>query len=221
MPEDAFAAAQNMLTDAEREAGWRLLFDGVGTEHWRGYRAETFPDGWVIDDGALHRAAPAGDIITIEQFTDLDLKLEWRVEGAGNSGIFFRVSEDHERVWETGPEMQVLNNAVHPDGRDPQTAAGSNYALHAPPRDLTRPIGEWNAVRLLVHGQHVELWLNGKQVVTYELFSEDWERRVAASKFATMPRYGRNARGHIALQDHGDPVWFRNIRLLVPAGSRP
>ena len=126
------------------------------------------------------------------------------------------MSEDHERVWETGPEMQVLNNAVHPDGRDPKTAAGSNYALHAPPRDLTRPVGEWNEVRILVQGQHVELWLNGEQVVAYELFSEDWERRVAESKFASMPRYGRNDRGHIALQNHGDPVWYRNIKLRIP-----
>lgn len=214
---DTSKGPHNVLTAAERAAGWRLLFDGESTEHWRGYRSPTFPEGWVIDGDALHRAAPAGDIITVEQFTDIDLRLEWKVdEGAGNSGIFFRVSEDHDRVWETGPEMQVLNNAVHPDGRDPKTAAGSNYALHAPPRDLTRPIGEWNEARILVQGQHVELWLNGEQVVAYELFSEDWERRVAASKFGSMPRYGRNERGHIALQDHGDPVWYRNIKLHLP-----
>ena len=214
---DTSKGPHNMLTDAERAAGWRLLFDGDSTEHWRGYRSPTFPEGWVIDGDALHRTAPAGDIITVEQFEDIDLRLEWKVdEGAGNSGIFFRVSEDHEHVWETGPEMQVLNNAVHLDGHDPKTSAGSNYALHAPPRDLTRPIGEWNEVRILVQGQHVELWLNGEQVVAYELFSEDWERRVAESKFGSMPRYGRNKRGHIALQDHGDPVWYRNIKLLLP-----
>lgn len=206
--------APNTLSGEERAGGWRLLFDGLSTDQWRGYRADTFPDGWVIEDDALHRAAPAGDIITVDQFEDFDLRLEWKVDdGPGNSGIFFRVSEDHDRVWETGPEMQVLNNAVHPDGRSPETAAGSNYALHAPPRDLTRPVGEWNEVRILVLGAHVELWLNGEQAAEYELWSEDWERRVAASKFATMPRYGRNRRGHLALQDHGDPVWYRNIKV--------
>ena len=204
----------NTLSDQERADGWRLLFDGVSTEHWRGYRSDTFPEGWVIEGDSLHRAAPAGDIITIDQFEDLELTLEWKVDdSAGNSGIFFRVSEDHERVWETGPEMQVLNNAVHPDGRMPETAAGSNYALHAPPRDVTRPIGDWNEVRILVQGAHVELWLNGEQTAGYELWSDDWERRVAASKFASMPRYGRNRRGHVALQDHGDPVWYRNIKV--------
>lgn len=208
------ADAPNTLSPEERSDGWRLLFDGVTTAQWRGYRAETFPDGWVIEGDALHRAAPAGDIITREQFEDFELRLEWKVDdGPGNSGIFFRVSEDHEHVWETGPEMQVLNNAVHPDGRSPETAAGSNYALHAPPRDLTRPVGEWNEVRILVQGAHVELWLNGEQAAEYELWTDDWERRVAASKFATMPRYGRNQRGHIALQDHGDPVWYRNIKV--------
>lgn len=208
------ADAPNTLSPEERSDGWRLLFDGVTTAQWRGYRAETFPDGWVIEGDALHRAAPAGDIITVDQFEDFDLRLEWKVDdGPGNSGIFFRVSEDHEHVWETGPEMQVLNNAVHPDGRSPETAAGSNYALHAPPRDLTRPVGEWNEVRILVQGAHVELWLNGEQAAEYELWTDDWERRVAASKFATMPRYGRNQRGHIALQDHGDPVWYRNIKV--------
>ena len=206
-------SAPNTLSPEDRAEGWRLLFDGASTEHWRGFRADDFPAGWVIDDAALHRAGPAGDIVTREQFGDFDLTLEWRVEGAGNSGVFFRVTEDHERVWETGPEMQVLNNEVHPDGAVPETSAGSNYGLHAPTRDMTRPIGEWNAARILVQGAHVELWLNGEPVVTYELWSEDWERRVAASKFASMPRYGRNARGHIALQDHGDPVWFRNIKI--------
>lgn len=203
----------NTLSETERAAGWQLLFDGRTAEGWRGFRREDFPAGWRIVDGTLHRAEKAGDIITTETFADFELSVDWRVEGPGNSGIFFRVSEDEDQVWRTGPEYQILNNAVHKDGRNPITRAGANYALHAPREDVARPAGEWNTARLVVNGPHVEHWLNGRKIVEYELWSEDWERRVAESKFAEMPRYGRNTSGHIALQDHNDPVWFRNIKV--------
>ncbi len=206
-------AAANTLTEEERAAGWRLLFDGETTSGWRGYRQETMPEGWQVVDGALTRVAPTGDIVTVEQFSDFELTLEWKVEPGGNSGIFFRVSEEPDDVWESGPEMQILDDAAHPDGLQRETAAGSNYALHAAPEGVVRPAGEWNEVRILVRGNHVEHWLNGVKVVEYELGSEDWEERVRNSKFATMPRYGREPRGHIALQDHGDWVAFRNIKI--------
>jgi hypothetical protein len=203
----------NTLSAEERAAGWRLLFDGRTTNGWRGFRQDGMPDGWQVVDGALTRVAAAGDIITTEQFASFELALEWRVAPGGNSGIFFHVTEDADYVWQTGPEMQVLDDAGHRDGLLPETSAGSNYALHAPAHDVVRPAGEWNAVRLVVRGDHVEHWLNGALIVAYELGSEDWERRVAASKFADMPAYGRARRGHIALQDHGDRVEFRSIKV--------
>jgi hypothetical protein len=207
-------AAPNTLTEQEAADGWKLLFDGNDpSKHWRGFRKDEFPAGWVVDGDAIHRADKAGDIITREPFGDLELKLDWKVDGPGNSGIFFRVSEDEDTVWKTGPEMQVLNDDVHPDGKNPLTRAGSNYALHAPAADACKPVGEWNHVHIVVKGSHVELWLNEQKVVEYELFSEDWERRVAESKFSKFPNYGRVERGHLALQDHGDPVWFRNIKV--------
>jgi hypothetical protein len=206
-------APANTLTDQEKADGWKLLFDGQSTDPWRGFRKDHFPEGWQVVDGTIHRADAAGDIITREQFADFELQIDWKVAGPGNSGIFFRVSEDCEKVWHTGPEMQVLNNDVHPDGKKPETSAGANYALHAPARDMTRPVGEWNHVRLVVDGNHVEHWLNGEKVVEYELFSDDWNRRVQASKFNELPQYGRVRQGHIALQDHKDPVWFRNIKV--------
>ncbi len=154
-----------------------------------------------------------GDLITVDRFSSFELELEWMVEEGGNSGIFFRVTEDHAYPWESGPEMQVLDNARHVDGQSPLTSAGSNYALHGPPEDVSHPPGEWNAVRILVDGDHVEHWLNGVKVVQYTLGSPAWEALVRASKFNEMPDYGRAPTGHIGLQDHGDPVRFRNIRI--------
>lgn len=204
---------QNILTEDERQAGWRRLFDGQSPRGWRGYKKDRFPDGWQVRDGCLVRVGPGGDICTEEEFDNFELQLEWRISAGGNSGIFFRVDESVGWPWETGPEMQVLDNAEHADGRNPKTSAGSNYALHAPVRDVTEPVGLFNRVRLVVHGPHVEHWLNGVKVVEYELGSPEWEQLVADSKFKNMPRFGRVPRGRIVLQDHGDQVWYRNIKV--------
>ncbi len=191
---------------------WRALFDGSSLEAWRGYKRETMPDGWQVVDGTLARVGQGGDIITKEQFEHFELRFEWQVETGGNSGVFFGVSEEVDGpAWYSGPEFQLLHNAGHQDGADPITSAGSNYAVHPPSADVTRPVGEWNSARLVVNRGRVEHWMNGTQLLTYELNSPDWQSRVAASKFAEMPRYGRVRRGHLAIQDHGDPVRFRNI----------
>jgi hypothetical protein len=203
----------NTLTPEERSAGWRLLFDGTSLEGWRAFTSTAPPAGWKAIDGALARAGAGGDILTVEEFDSFELRLQWRISPGGNSGIFFHVGLDGDYVWSTGPELQVLDNAGHADGKAPQTSAGSNYALHAPARDVTRPVGQWNDVRLLVQGPHVEHWLNDVKLLEYELWSPDWEARVKASKFGTVPRYGRAKTGRIALQDHGDPVWYRNIKI--------
>jgi hypothetical protein len=204
-----------MLTTAERAAGWRLLFDGRTTAGWRGYHQDTMPAGWQVRDGALTRVSPAGDIVTAEQYGNFELALEWRVARGGNSGIFYRVSEDLEYPWQTGPEMQVLDDAVHADGRSPLTSAGALYGLYPARRGVVRPAGEWNAVRIVVNGNHIEHWLNGVKLVEAELGSPEWKARVQQSKFATMPRFGRNRSGHIGLQDHGDQVAYRNIKIRV------
>lgn len=205
--------AHNTLSAEERAAGWRLLFDGTTTGGWRGFRAPACPDGWRAENGALVRVAQAGDIVTTEEFGDFELVLDWKIARGGNSGVFFRVDEDHGSVWESGAEMQVLDNDRHADGRNPLTSAGANYALHAPPRDVTRPAGAWNHARLVVRGAHVEHWLNGVKIVEYELWTDEWKALVAASKFASLPAYAKNSRGHIALQDHGDRVEYRDVKL--------
>lgn len=206
-------AAMNTLTETERADGWELLFDGTSMEGWRGYGRDHLPAGWDARDGALTRVGPGGDIVTDRVFEDFELSLEWRVEVGGNSGVFYRAAEGEEWIFQSAPEMQVLDDDGHVDGGDPLTSAGSNFGLHPAPRGVVRPVGEWNHSRVRVEGDHVEHWLNETRIVEYVLGDADWETRVAASKFAQWPAYGRAARGHIGLQDHGDPVWYRNIKV--------
>lgn len=207
------AQQTNTLTAAEKAEGWQLLFDGKTMAGWRAFRSTTPPAGWKAIDGELVRQDKGGDLMTAQQFDNFELRLEWKVSKNGNSGIMFRVTDQGNQTYETGPEFQILDNAGHKDGKDPMTAAGSNYAMHPPVRDVTRPVGEWNEVRLIVNGAHVEHWMNGVKLLDYELWSEDWDKRMKASKFAKMPGYGRAKRGHLVLQDHGDLVWFRNIKI--------
>jgi len=182
-------------------------------DNWRGYKKDSVPEQWVNEDEeTIHlTGGGAGDLITREQYDDFELTMEWKISPKGNSGVMYRVSEGDGPTYFTGPEMQVLDNAVA--GGDLMHSAGADYALHAPSEDNTRPVGEWNEVRMVVDGPHVEYWLNGVQQCSYELWSEDWNARVAASKFKEWPGFGMNKRGHIALQDHGNPVWYRNIHI--------
>ncbi len=210
--------AHNTLSAREKAEGWELLFDGESMAHWRGFKNDEVHDGWAIEGGCITRVGGGGDIITREKFGNFELMLEWSVQPRGNSGIFYGVQEGrYNHVWETGPEMQVLDNSLHADGRNPMTSAGANYALHAPSSDVTRPVGAFNRVRLVVNDGHVEHWLNGVKLVEYEWGSDEWKRLVAASKFASMRDYGKfrphETPGHIALQDHGDVVKYRNIKI--------
>jgi len=208
-------ASRNTLTPAERAAGWRLLFDGKTTTGWRGWKMDTLPSGWQVVDGALTRVRRAADIITTEKFKNFELSLEWKIAPNGNSGIFYRASEDDDAIYWSAPEMQVLDDAGHPDGQSRLTAAGSDYGLYPSPAGVVQPAGQWNQVRLVVNGNHVEHWLNGVKVVEYELGSPDWEARVKASKFAPHPHYGRNPEGYIGLQEHDYWVAYRNIKIRV------
>ena len=199
-----------------QQDGWKSLFDGKSTSGWRNYRKETVGSGWTVVNGVLTRSGEgAGDIITIDRYANFELTLDWKVAEGGNSGIFYRATEDNNYIWQSAPEMQVLDDAKHADGKSPLTSAGSNFALYPAPRGVVKPAGEWNSARLVVNGNHVEHWLNGQKLLEYELGSPEWAERVAKSKFSTMPNYGRAAEGHIGLQDHGDPVEFRNIRIRV------
>jgi len=207
--------ALNTLTAAERSGGWRLLFDGKTTAGWRGYKQDSAPPGWQVLDGALTRVNSGGDLVTRDKFRNFELALEWNIAAAGNSGIFYRGSEDDDAIYWNAPEMQVLDDAGHVDGKSRLTAAGAAYDLYPSPAGVVKPAGQWNQVRLVVKGNHVEHWLNGVKVVEYEFGSPDWNAKLKASKFAGHPHFGRNASGYIGLQDHGDRVSFRNIKIRV------
>lgn len=201
---------------------WTVLFDGTSLDGWRSFGQSAPGDGWIVEDGSIKlnvddstETMTAGDLITEGQYENFELELEWKITEGGNSGIFFGVREieGHEVAYLTGIEMQILDDDVHPDGQNPETSAGSSYALYPPTADVVRPVGEFNEVRIVVNNLEVEHWLNGTRIVAYTIDSPDWQERIRASKFADWEHFGRYRRGHIALQDHTDPVWYRNIRI--------
>jgi len=215
--------APNQLTMDEKKGGWELLFDGKSTDHWRGYRQKSFPaTGWAVEDGSLVKVKgqPGGDIITKQMYGNFEFQCEWKVEKGGNSGIMYLCTEQSRTPWMTGPEMQILDNARHPDGRNPKTRAGTLYGIFACKDPIYHPAGEWNHALIHVEYPKVEHWLNGTKVVEYNLDDEGFRKLVAKSKFARWPEFATAKKGHIALQDHGNLVAFRNIKIRPLADDR-
>jgi hypothetical protein len=217
----AQTAAVNTLSAADKAAGWRLLFDGTSLDGWRGYRQPAPPDAWKVVNGELTLVGKGGDLITTQQFKDFELSLEWKLPKPGNSGVFFHVVEEGEQAYHSGPEIQIYDITLDKENGTGLTSTGSNYALHAPSRNVVKPAGEWNQLRIVVRGPHVEHWVNGVKLLEYELWSPDWEAKVKASKFVKMPGYGRARTGFIGLQDHGDPIAFRNIKIREIGSQSP
>jgi hypothetical protein len=216
----------NMLSKKEKKEGWVLLFDGKSAEGWRGYNLPAFPEkGWVVEEGLLHvigsskgEAGGGGDLLYEKKFRNFELSLEWKVAEGGNSGIFYLAQEiPGEPVWKSAPEMQILDNEKHPDaklGVDGNRAAGSLYDLIPGDMKAVKPAGEWNKVKVLVYKGTVVHYVNEKQVLEYHLWTEDWKKMVLNSKFKDYQWFLNTAEeGYIVLQDHGDDVWFRNIKI--------
>lgn len=218
--------APNTLSAAEQKAGWKLLFDGQTTKGWRNFKKQTIGSAWKVVDGALMldakknpngdwQAVDGGDIITDGEFENFELRLEWKIAPCGNSGIIYNVVEDdkYDYVWQTGPEMQVLDNACHPDAQIEKHRAGDLYDLISCKYVTVKPAGEWNQARLVIRNGKLEHWLNGKKLVSTEMFTSQWQQMIANSKFKDMPDFGKARKGHLSLQDHGNPVWYRNIKI--------
>jgi hypothetical protein len=209
----AVDAATALVSDAAT-GEWRPLFDGRSLDGWHHHQKPGEPiEGWTVEDGALVRSGPGGDIVTAGQYGSFELEFEWQVTPGGNSGVFYRINPGVEVTYVSAPEYQVLDDTRHRDGQSRLTSACAVYGLYPAPEGATQPVGEWNAGRIVVEGPFVQHWLNGTRCAAYELGSDDWEAKVTASKFNDWPPYGRSTRGHIGLQDHGDRVAFRNVRI--------
>jgi hypothetical protein len=216
----------NQLTKAEKSAGWLLLFDGKSFDGWRGFHKDKAPEGWTIEDGCIKKVQAqgelgqaGGDLITVDQFDNFELSLEWKLAKGSNSGIKYLVSESLPPTGKSGIsfEYQVLDDDAHPDaknGIDGNRTAGSLYDLiPASKTKKLNPVGEFNRVRIIVQGPHIEHWLNGVKVLEFERGSDAFKQRIAQSKFKDTKGFGEIAKGHVLIQDHGDEVWFRNIKI--------
>ena len=213
-------ANPNALSAAERKDGWKPLFDGKTTQGWHSYGKTTASAEWEVQDGALHlnksKGGDRGDLVTDAAFDNFDLKLEWKISPKGNSGIIFYVNDDatkYEEPYFTGLEMQVLDNEGHPDGKIHKHRAGDLYDLIACSKETVKPVGQWNEAEIRSKNGELKLFLNGVNVVTTTLWDDNWKTMVAGSKFKQWPDFGTFKSGKIDLQDHGNEVWYRNIKI--------
>lgn len=211
--------AANTLTTQERNAGWQLLFDGQTTSGWHNYGKSGVGKSWRVVDNTLYfdpTVKDGGDIVTNDEFENFHLKLEWKISPKGNSGIMFYVKEDpakYKQTYHTGPEMQILDNAGHSDAAITKHRTGDLYDLIAVSKETVKPVGEWNAVEIRADRGKLDFYMNGEHVVNTTMWDEGWRRMLANSKFKEWPDFGTFKSGKIALQDHGDRVWFRNIKI--------
>ena len=208
------ASGATGLTAEQRAAGWRPLFDGSSTSAWRGYKSQTFPAGWKIVDGVLTKSGSVEDIMTRDQFGNFQLAFDWKLSPGGNAGVFYRGTEEYDKIYWSAPEYQLLDDAGHPDGQSRLTSAGADYGLYPSPAGVVKPADQWNSTLIVVNGSSVQHWLNGQKLLEYEVASPDWEAKVKASKFVAYPNYGRAKQGYIAIQgDHDGALSIRNVRI--------
>ncbi|MEY4275035.1 MAG: hypothetical protein RL638_1983 [Bacteroidota bacterium] len=216
----AFGQGLNTLSKQEKKAGYKLLFDGKTFTGWHTYgKPGKVGASWTIMDGVIGfdlAAKDGGDLITDAEYVNYDFSVDWKISPNGNSGIIFNVTEDpvkYHSTYNTGPEMQVLDDAGHPDGKINKHNSGDLYDLIKSSSFVTKPVGEWNTARIVNNRGLLQLYLNGTKVVETRTDDANWKAMIAGSKFKTMPGFGVNMRGRIALQDHGNPVWYRNIKI--------
>ena len=210
--------AMNALSDAERNEGWTLLFDGQSKAGWHSYLNKTNLDSWKVEDGTLTldpKGGAGGSIVTDQEFENYHFKIDWKISKNGNSGIIFNVKEaaEFDSDYFTGPEMQVLDNEGHADAKINKHRAGDLYDLISASPETVRPAGEWNTAEIIINNDSLELRLNGPTVVRTKLWDDNWKQMIANSKFKEWSSFGTFRSGKISLQDHGDQVWFRNIKI--------
>ncbi len=207
----------NTLSEKEKAEGWELLFDGKSLANWKMFNGGEVT-GWKIVDGTLENSGVGsdhgGDIITKKEYANFELYLEWKVAPQSNSGVFYHVQEGvTNAIYESGPEYQLIDDKGWPGELEAYQYSGSNYSMNAPEGAEVTPIDEWNTTRIIVKNPHVEHWLNGKKVVEYDLWSDQWKANKAEGKWKDCPHYGEAKKGHIGLQDHGGLTMFKNIKI--------
>ena len=213
--------ANPLLTPEEEKDGWKLLFDGSSITGWHNYGGGPPGYAWKVSDGSLlfdgnsKKDTIAQDLVSDEEYENFHLKIEWKVDTAGNSGIMFYVHEDSNylRPYWTGPEMQILDNEKHGDSKYPKHRAGDLYDLISCSRETVKPALEWNQVEIKSLNSKLDFFLNGENVVSTTMWDDNWNKMIAASKFKQWPGFGTFKKGRICLQDHGNNVWFRNIKI--------
>jgi hypothetical protein len=209
------------LSVQKKKKGWISLFNGKGTQGWHSYGKTTAGNSWKAKDGLLYLDASnksetrdGGDLVTDQAFENFHLKLDWKISQNGNSGVIFWLQDEpakYERAWHTGPEMQVLDNDGHPDGKIKKHRAGNLYDLVEGTEGAVKPVGEWNTAEIISNRGTLKFFLNGINTVTTQYGDDNWRQMIAGSKFKIRPDFAKNFKGHLALQDHGNDVWFRNI----------
>jgi len=204
----------------QKDTAWNVLFDGKNFDNWHGYNADSMYSEWTIKDSAMvFTPGKYGgkNIITKKEYTDFVLSLEWKISEAGNSGIFWGVFEDskYKEAYQTGPEIQVLDNKRHADGKTDVHRAGALYDMVAPKHDVVKPAGEWNkcVIKIDYKNNIGVVTINGTEIESFSVKGPKWDAMVAHSKFATWDGFGKHHTGHIGLQDHGNKVWYRNIKI--------
>lgn len=211
-----FQEKDNALSRKEKKEGWILLFDGNSLNGWRYYKNRE-GDGWAVMNGEIvckeSGVKKRGDLITADMFDNYELQIDWKIAPKHNSGIIYRCTEENGASFESGPEYQLIDDTGYPYKLQDKQLSGSNYDMHAPSSGTVKPAGEYNHTRIVVKNAHVEHWLNGMKVVEYELWSPEWEEVKSISKWKNVKPYGMSKTGHIALQDHGGGVAFKNIKI--------
>ena len=209
----AAPAPSSSASSPVAQGEWRALIDPT-LSAWRGYKEQAMPGEWKVEGGVLSMVKSTNDIVTRDQFESFELEWDWKIHDGGNAGVFYRGTEEFQKIYFTAPEYQLLDDANAPDGKNRLTSAAANYALYPATAGVVKAADQWNSSRIVARGARVEHWLNGQKVVEYEAGSPDWEAKVKASKFATWPKYGRITKGHIGIQgDHAGELAIRNMRI--------
>jgi hypothetical protein len=213
------AGKDNTLTPSEKKTGWKLLFDGKSLNGWRAYQNKE-TNSWSVKDGVMYckgsstdKSDLRADMITDKQYENFDLSVDWKISPQGNSGILYLVTEEFKAAYLSGPEYQIIDDLNFPQKLEDWQKTGANYAMDAAPTAAPNPVGQWNTTRIVVNKGHVQHWLNGKKLLDFQMWTDEWKKKKTEGKWKDAPGYGVSKKGHIGLQDHGSEAWFKNLKI--------